>query len=193
MPLDTSSKGKATVRGNFEGSDAQHLSPSPPRISEAVTSSVRFDAEPLEPEDRLRTIERDLVTQKETTHDMFQLLRELKYDLTAMRTASNMQDAASNTLSGIPKPKYTIVRPPDPTTSAPTRNCTKPGVPKDFDGEREKGRAFFNSCRIYIRNCEPEFVDDQAKIMWALSYMKSGRAASFVDRVLHYEDRMSTT
>jgi hypothetical protein len=37
--------------------------------------------------------------------------------------------------------------------------------------------------------CAAEFADDQAKIHWILSYMKSGRAALFADRTLRYESR----
>ena len=66
-----------------------------------------------------------------------------------------------------------------PATSAPQRASRglKPATLNDFDGDRLKGRAFLNSCRLYISLCENQFQDDQAKIHWALSFMKSGRAA----------------
>jgi hypothetical protein len=35
--------------------------------------------------------------------------------------------------------------------------------------------------------CPQDFSDDQAKIAWALSFMKSGRAATFANRVLEWE------
>jgi hypothetical protein len=41
---------------------------------------------------------------------------------------------------------------------------------------------FLNSCELYITLAPHQFVDDHAKIMWALSFMKSGWAACFVDR-----------
>ena len=58
----------------------------------------------------------------------------------------------------------------------------KPATPNDFSGDRTKGQAFLNSCELYITLAPHQFVDDSAKIMWALSFMKSDRAARFVDR-----------
>jgi hypothetical protein len=76
-----------------------------------------------------------------------------------------------------------------PASSMPsvTLNRLKPGVPADFDGNRHKGRSFLNSCILYISLCEAEFKNDQAKILWILSYMKEGRAASFADHVLRFK------
>jgi hypothetical protein len=71
--------------------------------------------------------------------------------------------------------------------AATVHSRLKPGVPSDFDGDRSKGRAFLNSCDLYIRLCPQEFIDDQAKVHWVLSYMKSDRAATFADRVLRQE------
>jgi hypothetical protein len=55
-------------------------------------------------------------------------------------------------------------------------------TPNNFTGDRTKGRAFLNSCNLYIGLAPTQFVDDQAKIMWAFSFMKSDWAARFVDR-----------
>jgi uncharacterized coiled-coil protein SlyX len=87
--------------------------------------------------------------------------------------------------------------PPIPPTTTPpdaakSRSRIKPGVPSDFDGDRTKGRAFLNSCDLYIALCLAEFEDDQAKIHWMLSYMKEGRAANFADRVLRQEAKYNT-
>jgi len=68
-----------------------------------------------------------------------------------------------------------------------TRNCLKPGVPPSFDGDCVKGCAFMNSCILYQLLCAMEFQDDQAKIHWVLSYMKSDHAATFTDHTIHYE------
>jgi hypothetical protein len=65
----------------------------------------------------------------------------------------------------------------------------KPGTPSDFNGDRTKGRAFLNTCQLYMSLCASEFADDQARIHWALSYMKEGRAATFADRTLRLETR----
>ena len=48
--------------------------------------------------------------------------------------------------------------------------------------------AFLNSCQTYIRLCPDSFPDDQMKIVWALSYMKTGRAAKWTARILRWEE-----
>jgi len=73
--------------------------------------------------------------------------------------------------------------------SSPPRNRLKPGLPPDFNGDRKAGRAFLNSCQLYMSLCAADFADDAAKIQWTLSYMKIGRAALFADRLLRYEAR----
>jgi hypothetical protein len=65
----------------------------------------------------------------------------------------------------------------------------KPACLNEFGGDRTKGRTFLNSCELYIGLAPHQFADDHAKIMWALSSMKSGWAARFVDRQMrayHY-------
>ena len=54
-------------------------------------------------------------------------------------------------------------------------------VPPDFDGDRTKGKAFLNACLTYFRLCPKEFLDEQMKIVWVMSYMKSGRAQKWTD------------
>ena len=43
------------------------------------------------------------------------------------------------------------------------------------------------SCRTYIRLCLEAFADDDVKIVWALLYMKSGRAGRWAAREFEYE------
>jgi hypothetical protein len=40
----------------------------------------------------------------------------------------------------------------------------KPATPNDFLGDHAKGRAFLNSCNLYIGLAPTQFVDNQAKI-----------------------------
>ena len=58
----------------------------------------------------------------------------------------------------------------------------KPASPSDFLGDCTTGQAFLNSCELYLQLAPHQFGDDQAKIMWVMSFMKGGRAARFVDR-----------
>jgi hypothetical protein len=60
----------------------------------------------------------------------------------------------------------------------------KPVTLSEFNGDCTKGQAFLNSCELYIHLADHQFADDDAKIYWALSYMKGGRAAKFTDRTM---------
>jgi hypothetical protein len=90
-----------------------------------------------------------------------------------------------------------VVAPPPPVSpplvttplqvSQPSR--VKPGVPSNFDGDRAQGRAFLTSCELYILLTASDFVDEQVRIHWALSYFKGGRAASFAKCILRQELR----
>src|SRR3979490_525350 len=74
---------------------------------------------------------------------------------------------------------------PNPTLSIASR--VRPASPSDFDGDREQGRAFLNSCSIYFAICSDHFANDQARIHWALSFFKSDQAARFANKVLRNE------
>ena len=83
-------------------------------------------------------------------------------------------------------------RPPTPppansTPSAGRKPLLRPSAPADFDGDRTRGKTFLTSCRTYIRLCPGAFEDDDTKIIWALSYMKSGRAGRWAAREFEYE------
>ena len=74
------------------------------------------------------------------------------------------------------------------TSSAGRRNVSlKPALPTDFSGDRKAGKAFLMSCRTYIRLRPEAFEDDETKIIWAMSYMKSGRANRWATREFELE------
>jgi hypothetical protein len=50
-------------------------------------------------------------------------------------------------------------------------------------------RAFLTSCELYISLTALDFIDEQVRIHWALSYFKGGRAVSFTKRILWQELR----
>jgi Retrotransposon gag protein/Zinc knuckle len=81
--------------------------------------------------------------------------------------------------------------PSAPTSSAGRKKVSlKPALPPDFSGDRAAGKAFLNACRTYIRLCPEAFEDDESvKILWAMSYMKTGRAARWASRELEAEAR----
>jgi hypothetical protein len=51
----------------------------------------------------------------------------------------------------------------------------------------KNGWSFLTSCCLYISLSINDFAEEQAQIHWALSYFKSGRAATFADHTLHAE------
>src|ERR1700733_15019715 len=63
----------------------------------------------------------------------------------------------------------------------------KPSPPLEYNGDRKTGRHFLNQCELYIRLRSSDFPDEVTQINWALSYMKSGRAATFAERLIGYE------
>jgi len=57
----------------------------------------------------------------------------------------------------------------------------------DFGGERHNGRAFLNSCSLYIRLAPEQFHNEEERILWALTFFKSGRAAKWSENVFRQE------
>ena len=84
-----------------------------------------------------------------------------------------------------PKPDNTIS---DSVQRTPTHKAPPPALPSEFDGDRSKGPTFLRSCQTYVRLCPDSFSDDQTKVIWALSYMKSGRATKWAARIFKYEE-----
>ena len=63
----------------------------------------------------------------------------------------------------------------------------EPAKPSEFDGDRANGRSFLQSCTLYLGVCASDFPDEQSQILWAMSYMKTGRAATFATRAFTHE------
>ena len=78
---------------------------------------------------------------------------------------------------------------PLPTTESQKTRRPKPAAPPEFGGDRAKGLAFLNSCQTYIRLCPDEFCDEQTKILWAMSYMKTDRASKWSARIFRWEQQ----
>jgi hypothetical protein len=76
--------------------------------------------------------------------------------------------------------------PPFVTTALKASQPSKvsPGVPSNSDGYRAQGCTFIMSCELYISLTASDFVDEQVRIHWALSYFKDGHAVSFSECIL---------
>ena len=118
---------------------------------------------------------------------LIQALREKQLQTEAQ--VVDMQSKLDQILSALTSNTAPPVVAPIPTLpTTPSRpNRLNPATPSEFDGDRLHGRAFLNSCETYYRLCPDQFIDEQALIVWAMSYMKSGRAARWADRVFRYE------
>jgi len=85
-----------------------------------------------------------------------------------------------------PPPALSPLTSPSPALTA-RRTRPKLSAPPDFSGERHNGRAFLNSCSLYIRLALEQFYDEQEKILWALTFFKDGRAAKWSENVFRQE------
>jgi len=114
--------------------------------------------------------------------DMGQITAQLVALNTAVRTLIDNQNPA-------PVPTASTMDTTSETEVATAGSGTKikPAPPSDFDGDRGKGRAFLNSCELYLRLSPNRFPDELSKIYWALTYMKTDRAYMFANRTLRCE------
>ena len=143
-----------------------------------------MDDSPFEP-NRLLALEAavdEMRNQNEATHTLLQ-------DLLQRLGPAQAETAQPPTRR--PPDRYTPPSSLIPTASAGRKKISlKPALPPDFSGDRTAGKAFLNACRTYIRLCPEAFEDDEAvKILWAMSYMKSGRAGRWASRELEQEAR----
>ena len=124
------------------------------------------------PADRLFALERAMEDSNIRGNATQQLLNNLLLKLGEASPLIDMQPPARR-----PDSRDPALASPIPTSLASSRRVAiKPSTPADFDGDRSKGKAFLTSCRTYIRLCPEAFDDETTKIVWAMSYMKEGRA-----------------
>src|SRR5438034_8282066 len=106
--------------------------------------------------------------------DMGQVTAQLMALNSTLQTLINNQNP-------VPNPTASMVDVASETERATGGGTTKikPAPPSDFDGDRGKGRAFLNSCELYLRLSPNRFPNELSKIYWALTYMKTDRAYMF--------------
>ena len=82
-----------------------------------------------------------------------------------------------------------VPSPPASPPPAPTARRTHPKLscPPDFGREHHNSCAFLNSCSLYIRLALEQFHDEEERILWALTFFKSGRAAKWSENVFRQE------
>jgi len=138
----------------------------------------------LDADDRVARLESGLFDAREQARAQQNTLDDI------LRLLQHLPTIEDSHIPGDPTAASRVPIPATPTSdSTPHARARglKPATPNEFDGDRLKGRAFLNSCRLYITLCEHQFQDEQAQIHWALSFMKSGRAALHANRILRKE------
>jgi len=65
--------------------------------------------------------------------------------------------------------------------------CDKLPSPPDFSGKWSSGRAFLNSCMLYLCLAPEQFTCDEEKIFWTLVFFKDGHAAKWSENFFHQE------
>jgi hypothetical protein len=127
-------------------------------------------------EERFQQMEKRLNEQAEATRAMNETLNKFLAVMANQEVARNIA----------PPPPAS---PPPVTTplkvSHPSR--VNPGAPNNFDGDRAQGHAFLTSCELYISLSQSDFIEDQVRIHWALSYFKGGRAVNFAECIIRQE------
>jgi hypothetical protein len=69
--------------------------------------------------------------------------------------------------------------------TGPCTTCNH--CPNNFDRDQVHGQAFLTSCELYILLAASDLLDEQVHIHWALSYLKSGHAATFTKHIVRQE------
>jgi len=85
------------------------------------------------------------------------------------------------------------VNPPSLVLSAPTKQQTRSKLssPPDFSGEQTSGRAFLNSCTLYLCLAPEQFSCDEEKIFWTLAFFKDGHAVRWFENLFRQETNTS--
>ena len=78
---------------------------------------------------------------------------------------------------------------PNPTTCQP---LPSPAPPSDFSSDCADRKVFLTSCWTYIHLCPEVFDNKDTKIVWAISYIKSGYAGHWAAWEFEYELKNGT-
>ena len=54
----------------------------------------------------------------------------------------------------------------------------------EFDGSRDRAESFMRACLMSMQFNPSSFVDDQRTIIWMMSFMTEGRAATFREQAM---------
>lgn len=69
-------------------------------------------------------------------------------------------------------------------TTPRSGSSLRPNPPPPFDGSRELGKGFLETCMLYVQLRPGDFPDDATKLGWILTFMTSGRALTWRNGIL---------
>ena len=72
------------------------------------------------------------------------------------------------------------------------KQTAEPAKPSEYDGNHANGHNFVQSCSLCLGVCASDFPDEQSQILWALFFMKTGRAATFATHAFTYKAKNGT-
>jgi hypothetical protein len=172
-PSDSSASANALSGSSLSRSNSYHSLPMSPSdmLEDNAASISRVDAIEAQLE--------EIRNHNQATH---QLLQDV---LTRLNPVVPPTSHPSSRPPVSRRPSSTSI----PTSAGRNKNSLKPSFPPEFSGDRNSGKAFLTSCRTYIRLCPESFEDDITKIVWAMSYMKSGRAGRWATREFEQETK----
>ena len=165
--------------GNFGvGEDSSENDSSVATAPESPLRATMNNATTTELGERIEILEEKLSEVSAQNSTILHQLQQLLERGTAQEANSATPGHADH--QGLPFP----LTPQEPPESLTRRTTVKPSPPNEFNGDRSKGRAFLNSCELYILLAPQQFADESMMVHWVLTFMKSGRAALFAQRVL---------
>jgi hypothetical protein len=129
-------------------------------------------------EERFQQMEKRLNEQAEATRAMNETLNKFLAVMANQEVARNIAPPPPVSLPPVTTPLK---------VSHPSR--VNLGAPSNFDGDRAQGHVFLTSCELYIALSQLDFIKDQVRIHWALSYFKGRHAANFAERIIQQEMR----
>ncbi|KAG6875330.1 hypothetical protein C0992_004301, partial [Termitomyces sp. T32_za158] len=112
---------------------------------------------------------------------------------TLCQTTKTISDSLQALLERFPAAPAASPSPQMPALHLPATRLAPPAqghanipclvLPDAYNGDCASGECFFQSCVTYIQLCSNNFLSNELKIAWVLSYMKFKQAATYVMKI----------
>ena len=129
-------------------------------IATASATHAQPSSQPeMDAEEHFRRLEQELAANREANAEFSDALQAIMQKL---NSEPEHREKVFLDPKDDPTPSARAPNVPNPTFSMTSR--VRPASPSDFNGDRDRGRAFLNSCSIYFAICGDQFPNDQARI-----------------------------